>query len=271
MQRIPRLFSRLALFSLLAAGALAQTGCGYVSYLIPLNPTSSTGRTLDHAAWDALLKKYVDDQGLVNYKGLQQDSASLNSYLKTLGDNLPAKQAPADEKLAYWLNAYNAFTVQRIIRAYPVKSIKDLGGDKIFVNTVWDQDFIPLGGKRYTLNDIEHRVIRKQFDENRIHYALVCAAMSCPRLRNEAYVGARVRDQLADQGRDFINNPKKNDLTPASKPTLSAIYSFYPKDFEKNGSTSIQNAVNRYANQKIDPNATLSYKEYDWSLNEQKR
>ncbi|MBT9392586.1 DUF547 domain-containing protein [Hymenobacter sp. NST-14] len=270
MKRIPRLFSRLALFSLLAAGTLAQTGCGYVSYLIPLNPTSGSGRPLDHAAWDVLLKQYVDDQGLVNYRGLQQDSAALNAYLKTLGDNLPTKQAPADEKLAYWLNAYNAFTVQRILRAYPVKSIKDLGGDKIFVNTVWDQAFIPLGGKRYTLNDLEHRIIRKQFDDNRIHYALVCAAMSCPRLRNEAYVGARVQDQLADQGRDFINNPQKNDLTPANAPTLSAIYRFYPGDFKKNGSTSVPDAVNRYARQKIDPNATLSYKEYDWSLNEQR-
>lgn len=269
MQRISRFTSRLTLAALLAAGTLASAGCGYVSYLIPLNPTSQSGRTLGHAAWDDLLKKYVDDQGMVNYKGFRQDSAALNSYLKTLSDNLPAEGSPSDEKLAYWLNAYNAFTVQRIIRAYPVKSIKDLGGDKIFVNTVWDQEFIPLGGKRYTLNDIEHRIIRKQFDDNRIHYALVCAAMSCPRLRQEAYVGARVQAQLADQGRDFINNPKKNDLTPAAAPTLSAIYSFYPKDFEKNGSTSIQNAVNRYAEQKIAPDAKISYKEYDWSLNEQ--
>ncbi|RFP66429.1 DUF547 domain-containing protein [Hymenobacter lapidiphilus] len=269
MQRISRFTSRLALGTSLVVGALASGGCGYVGYLIPLNPTSQGGRTLDHSAWDGLLKKYVDDQGMVNYKGFQQDSAALNSYLKTLGDNLPAKNSPADEKLAYWLNAYNAFTVQRIIRSYPLKSIKDLGGDKIFVNTVWDQDFIPLGGKRYTLNDIEHRIIRKQFDDNRIHYALVCAAMSCPPLRQEAYVGARVQEQLADQGRSFINNPRKNDLTPAATPTLSAIYSFYPGDFEKNGSTSIQDAVNRYAKQKIDPNAKLSYKEYNWSLNEQ--
>ncbi|MFD2784484.1 DUF547 domain-containing protein [Hymenobacter rubripertinctus] len=269
MTRVSRLISRLTLFGGLAATTLAQTGCGYVGYLIPLNPTSSNGRPLDHAAWDGLLKKYVDDQGMVNYKGVRQDSAALNSYLKTLSDNLPVREASADEKLAYWINAYNAFTVQRIIRSYPVKSIKDLGGDKIFVNTVWDQDFISLGGKRYTLNDIEHRIIRKQFDDNRIHYALVCAAMSCPRLRNEAFVGARVQEQLADQGRDFINNPQKNDLTPANKPTLSAIYSFYPGDFEKNGSTSIQDAVNRYADKKIDPSAKISYKEYNWSLNEQ--
>ncbi|SDX62506.1 DUF547 domain-containing protein [Hymenobacter psychrophilus] len=269
MQPISRFTSRLALGTLLAAGTLASAGCGYVGYLIPLNPTSQDGPTLDHSAWDGLLKKYVDDQGMVNYKGFRQDSAALNSYLKTLSDNLPAKKSPADEKLAYWINAYNAFTVQRIIRAYPVKSIKDLGGDKIFVDTVWDQDFISLGGKRYTLNDIEHRIIRKQFDDNRIHYALVCAAMSCPRLRNEAFVGRTVQEQLAEQGRDFINNPQKNDLTPAGQPTLSAIYSFYPKDFEKNGSTSIQDAVNRYAKQKIDPNAKISYKEYNWSLNEQ--
>lgn len=270
MNRFPRLVVRLALFGLLAATSACQTGCAYVRYFIPLHPSSANGRPVDHAPWDGLLKKYVNDQGLVNYRGFQQDSLALNAYLKTLAANVPANSWTRDEQLAYWLNAYNAFTIQRVIRAYPVKSIRDLGGDKTLVNTVWDQKFITLGDERFTLNDLEQRIIRPNFDDNRIHYALVCAALSCPRLRNEAYVAARLGQQLDEQGRDFVNNPQKNQLAPPDQPKVSAIYDFYPGDFKKNGSTSVQDAINRYATTKINPDAKLGYLEYNWSLNEQK-
>ena len=270
MKYFPRLAVRFALFGLLAATSACQTGCAYVRYLIPLNPTSQNGRPVDHAPWDALLKKHVNDQGMVNYRGFQQDSVVLNGYLKTLSENLPNDKWTQDEQLAYWLNGYNAFTIQRVIRAYPIKSIRTLGGDKTLVNTVWDQKFITLGNERFSLNDFEQRIIRKKFDDNRIHYALVCAAKSCPRLRNEAYVANRLTQQLDDQGRDFVNNPQKNQLTPPESPKVSAIYDFYPGDFKKNGSKSVQDAINRYATQKIKPDAKLSYLEYDWSINEQK-
>ena len=259
------------MFGALFCLATGFSGCGYVRYLIPLNPTAkSTALPLTHAAWDGLLKKYVNDQGLVNYKALQADSLALNAYLQDVSANLPGRSWTQNDRLAYWINAYNAFTVQRIIRSYPVKSIKDLGGDKIFVNTPWDQHFIKLGDTRYSLNDLEQRIIRKNFDDNRIHVALVCAAMSCPRLRNEAFTGPRLNEQLDDQARGFVNNPAKNKLTPADKPQVSSIFNFYPKDFAKNGSTSVQNFINRYATQKIKPDAPLSYVPYDWSLNVQR-
>ena len=265
-----RLFFRLSFVGLFLLATAGLTGCGYVRYLIPLNPTAKTDAPpLTHAAWDGLLKKYVNDQGLVNYKGFRADSLTLNAYLQELSVHLPSKSWTETDQLAYWINAYNAFTVQRIIRSYPVKSIKDLGGDKIFVNTPWDQHFIKLAGTAYSLNDIEHRIIRKKFKDNRIHLALVCAAMSCPRLRNEAYTGPRLNIQLNEQGRDFVNNPTKNKLTPADKPQISSIFNFYPKDFTKNGSTSVQDFINRYATQKIKPDATLGYLTYNWALNEQ--
>ncbi len=267
MVRSTRLFS-LVFFGLL--GGFLLSGCGYIRYLIPLNPMASQATAPPtHAGWNTLLKQYVNDQGLVNYRGLRSDSLALNAYLQDLALHLPSQGWSADEQLAYWINAYNAYTVQLIVRHYPVKSIKDLGGDKIFVNTPWDQHFIHLGGRAYSLNDLEHRIIRKNFDDNRIHLALVCAAMSCPRLRTEAYTGPRLNAQLDDQGRDFINNPAKNQLTPADKPQVSAIFSFYPKDFTKNGSHSVQEFINRYATTKIKPDAPLSYLTYDWALNEQ--
>ena len=261
---------RLSLLALLLLGSAGFYGCGYIRYLIPLNPTAATATTPPtHAGWNTIVKQYVNERGLVNYKALRTDSLALNSYLQDLATHMPSKSWTDNDRLAYWINAYNAYTVQLIIRNYPVKSIKDLGGDKIFVNTPWDKHFIHLGSEAYSLNDIEHRIIRKQFPDNRIHLALVCAAMSCPRLRNEAYTGPNLNAQLDDQGRDFLNNPAKNQLTPAGQPQVSSIFNFYPKDFTKNGSQSVQEFINRYAATKIEPNATLGYLPYNWALNVQ--
>ena len=261
---------RLSLLALLLLGSAGFYGCGYIRYLIPLNPTAATATTPPtHAGWNTIVKQYVNERGLVNYKVLRTDSLALNSYLQDLATHMPSKSWTDNDRLAYWINAYNAYTVQLIIRNYPVKSIKDLGGDKIFVNTPWDKHFIHLGSEAYSLNDIEHRIIRKQFPDNRIHLALVCAAMSCPRLRNEAYTGPNLNAQLDDQGRDFLNNPAKNQLTPAGQPQVSSIFNFYPKDFTKNGSQSVQEFINRYAATKIEPNATLGYLPYNWALNAQ--
>ena len=267
MSRSSRLFSLVALL-LLGSGVFC--GCGYIRYLIPLNPTAATATTPPtHAGWNTIVKQYVNERGLVNYKALRTDSLALNAYLQELAMHMPSEKWTDNDRLAYWLNAYNAYTVQLIVRSYPVKSIKDLGGDKIFVNTPWDKHFIHFGNEAYSLNDIEHRIIRKQFADNRIHLALVCAAVSCPRLRNEAYTGPNLNAQLDDQGRDFLNNPAKNKLTPADKPQVSSIFNFYPKDFTKNGSKSVQEFVNRYATTKISPDATLGYLTYNWALNEQ--
>ena len=265
-----RFLSRQVLWGLLAGALAGQTGCAYVRYFIPLNPTADADApALTHAVWDGLLKQHVNDQGLVNYRGFTADSGALNAYLRDVSAHLPAPNWTNADRLAYWLNAYNAFTVQRIIRAYPLKSIKDLGGSLILVNTVWDQRFFALGGQRLSLNDIEQRIIRKRFDDNRIHAALVCAAMSCPRLRNEAFTGPRLNAQLDDQSRGFVNDPAKNRLTPADTPQVSAIFDFYPGDFKKNGSRTVQEFINRYAQDKIKPDAALTYLEYNWALNEQ--
>ena len=94
------------------------------------------------------------------------------------------------EQLAYWINAYNAFTVELILDHYPVASIRDIKEGVPFINSVWDIDFIKIEGKTYSLNDIEHRILRREFDEPRIHFAIVCASISCPKLRNEAFEAA---------------------------------------------------------------------------------
>jgi hypothetical protein len=181
-----------------------------------------------------------------------------------LSDNPPSSKWTQQEQLAYWINAYNGFTIERILMDYPVKSIKDLGGKITFVNTVWDQKFFKIGGKPMDLNYIEHSVLRKNFEEPRIHFAIVCASVSCPKLRNEAYTAANLEKQLEDQTIQFINDPSKNKIT-ANKAELSEIFNWFSGDFKKNG--TVLQFVNRYSKTKANPNAKISYKDYNWGLN----
>lgn len=184
-----------------------------------------------------------------------------------LSTNPPQGNWSRNDQLAYWINAYNAYTIQLIIRNYPLKSIKDIGSKiKIpFVNTPWDIKFIRIGNKTYDLNNIEHDILRKKFNEPRIHFAIVCASVSCPKLLNEAYVGTRLNDQLAAQAREFINDPTRNKITPG-KAELSPIFSWFKGDFTKKG--SLQDFINQYATTKITAKTSLSNLDYNWNLNE---
>ncbi|MBC7720872.1 MAG: DUF547 domain-containing protein [Pedobacter sp.] len=228
------------------------------------------GKPITHEAWNKLLKKHVDSKGFVDYKGFIKDSVALNSYLKMLSDNEPADSWQKDEKLAFWINAYNAFTVKLIIDHYPVKSIKDIGS-KIqipFVNTPWQKKFIQMGDKKIKLDDIENNIIRKKFTEPRIHFAIVCASISCPKLRNEAYEASKLDAQLTDQAKAFLSDPTRNK-PDATNPKLSHIFQWFNGDFEKTGLTKIE-FINKYSPIKINADANIDYMNYDWGLNEQK-
>jgi len=223
---------------------------------------------VEHELWDALLKKHVNNQGEVNYRGFIADSTALNAYLNLLSTHHPNKENWIEnERLAYWINAYNAFTIQLIVRHYPVESIKDIAGSIPFVNSPWDIKFIEIEGETYDLNNIEHGIIRKRFNEPRIHFALVCAAVSCPILRNEAYTAERLEEQLEDAATSFFNDPEKNRISP-EKAELSKIMSWYSGDF-KNVAPSIREYVNRYSKVQISEKATISSMDYDWRLNEE--
>lgn len=211
-----------------------------------------------HATWDQLLKKYVSTQGKVNYKGFKADKAKLETYLNELKNNQPTSSWSKNKKLAYWINVYNAFTVKLIVDNYPLKSITNL--DK-----PWDTPFIKMGSKTYSLNNIEHEIIRKQFNEPRIHFAVNCAALSCPILLNEAYTESKLNSQLDKQSRAYINNSQENAIS-ANKVEISAIFDWYKEDFIKNG--SLIDFLNKYSKTKIQSNASVTYKNYNWNLNE---
>jgi hypothetical protein len=211
-----------------------------------------------HKQWDQLLRKHVSATGAVNYKGFKQDQALLQVYLDSLAAQAPQPGWTQNARLAYWINAYNAFTVKLILDHYPLKSIRDLGKP-------WDLKFITLGGQPYSLNDIEHTILRKQFSEPRIHFAVNCASKSCPPLLNQAYTAERIQTQLARQASAFINDRRFNQ-TSAGSASLSKIFEWYQADFVKNG--TLIDYLNRYATIKLTAGATLTYMEYDWSLNE---
>jgi Protein of unknown function, DUF547 len=220
-----------------------------------------------HAGFDFLLKKHVSDKGVVNYAGFLKDRAKFDEYLKVLSNNPPAANWTTNQKLSYWINAYNAFTIELILTHADkkIKSIKDIG-DKIkipFVNSPWDIKFIEIGKEKYDLNAIEHTIIRKQFAEPRIHFALVCAAVSCPPLLNEAYTPEKLASQLNEQAKRFINDNSKNTIT-ANKAEISSIFDWYGADFK---TKNMVDYLNQYALVKTATNAKITYKKYDWTLN----
>ena len=210
----------------------------------------------NHQLWNALLQQYVSANGRVNYKGLVSDKSQLQAYLDELAAHPADKSWSREEQLAYWINAYNAFTVKLILDNYPAASIRD-----IHSGNPWDVQWIKLGGKTFSLNNIENDIIRKQFSEPRIHFAVNCAANSCPPLLNKAWTAEKLETYLSQQARSFINDPRFNKLNPKSV-QLSKIFEWYAGDFG-----NIIVFLNQYAQTPIEANAKISYLEYDWGLN----
>jgi hypothetical protein len=229
------------------------------------------GPVISHDAWTTLLKKHVGDDGLVNYQGFIQDSVALQSYLDMLSTNPPATKWSKNEKMAYWFNAYNAFTVKLIASNYPVESIKDLGpkNQVIFINTPWDKKFFKIGKRTMTLNNIEHRILRNKFKEPRLHFALNCASISCPKLRNEAYQGNILDEQLNNQAVVFLSDTTRN-IIDAQNPQLSNIFNWYGGDFRKWSGKTVKEYISQFTTIKISENANVDYLKYNWNLNDRK-
>lgn len=259
--------------SVLMSGLTAFTSLNVTPDYTPETTTmagaAEAGAPVDHGDFDRLLKKYVDEKGLVNYKGFKSDEKAFNQYLDLLSKNPPTDKTPKNEQMAYWINAYNAYTIRLILDHYPLKSIKDIGSKiKIpFVTTPWAAKFFTIGGEKMSLDNIEHGTLRKKYNDPRIHFALVCASISCPRLRNEAYTAAKLESQMDDQGRDFLNNPSKNKITK-DEAKLSNYFNWYKGDWTENGQ-SVVKWVDKYSTTKITDDTRISYLDYNWNLNEQ--
>lgn len=232
-------------------------------------------RPLDqtHAAWSAILAERVRD-GRVDYAGLERDDAALNAYLATLSDTCAAdyQRWTTPERIAFWINAYNAFTLRLILDHYPIASIRRIGW---LPGAAFRERFIPMPGLKgdtISLDDIEHGTLRSAFREPRIHFALVCAAVSCPPLRGEAYRGGDLDRQLDDQGRIFLRDPTKNRVdVPARTLRLSRIFDWFAADFVA-AAGSVPAFVAPYLPDAGVPvtGFGVAYLDYDWTLNDQK-
>lgn len=206
-----------------------------------------------HSAWTNLLKKHVKN-GVVDYRGFKKDAKNLDDYLHTL-QKKPAGTATKTD-MAFWINTYNAFTVRLILENYPVTSIKNINK-----GAPWKKSWILIGKTSYSLDDIEHKILRAHFKDPRVHFALNCASKSCPPLRNEAFEGATLGAQLDAQTADFINNPAFNHFGKTSK--ISPIFSWFVTDFG-----NVPFFIKKYyKGNDFREAAAIEYADYDWSLN----
>ena len=222
-----------------------------------IEATKEIANAPTHEDWNALLTANVSSTGKVNYSGFKSAQGKLNAYLEKLQSNPPTADWSRNEKMAFWINAYNAFTVKKIVDNYPLGSIQELSGGK-----VWDDKWINIGDKTYSLNEIENGILRPIYKDARIHFAVNCAAKSCPSLHNRAFTASNLESTLATQTKKFVNNPDFNTIT-ASKVTVSKIFDWYSVDFG-----DLKDFLNKYSNTAINADAAIDYTEYNWSLNQ---
>lgn len=221
----------------------------------------------EYAVWTKVLEKNtkkIDGQVLVDYKQLKKTPEKLNQFLNNL-ESLPKKKFykfSKKEQLAFWINAYNAYTIKIVIENYPIKSIKDIGS--IFSST-WSKRFISLFGEKMSLDGIEHKTIREQFEEPRIHFALNCASIGCPSLYQKAFIPSKLESQLVEVTNSFMKNKRKN-YRRANVYYISKIFDWYGEDFDKY-TMGVQNFINKYLDQVKTKNVKIKYLDYDWNLN----
>ena len=279
-----------------AAGAIA----GAIGLKLASSPEAqaeaapATGKTLSHDGYAGALKARVNARGQVDYKALRADRRQLDLFLAEIGRLSPSAYEGwrKPEKIAFWVNAYNARTLQAIIDHYPIKpsgasrflypknSIRQIPG-------VWDKQKFRVMGRMMTLNDVEHETLRKQFNEPRIHMALVCASVGCPFLRGEPFTAERLSAQLDEQAKQFVQDPTKFRIDRGAKRVyLSPIFKWFGGDFvktyapskpfagHKDGVRASLNfqAKHLSASDRVfleDGKYSVKYLAYDWSLNEQ--
>ncbi len=266
--------------------------------VVPYVQAGETKTSMDEFNYEpyaTVLEKYVDDQGMVNYQKLKSNPENLKTFMANLDllERARYGQWTDNKQIVFWINAYNAITLKVIINHYPIEA--SLIGGFLYpsnsirqISGVWDEITHPVMGEEMTLDHIEHEILRKKFNEPRIHMALVCAAKGCPILRNEPYTGDELDSQLEDQSKRFLSNPKKFKIDrQQNKVFLSSIFKWFGKDFvpkygtnEKfTGHSKVERAVLNFISQYLssekseyieEADFSIEYLSYDWSLNEQK-
>jgi len=231
----------------------------------------------DNSIYDALLKDYVKN-GLVDYEHLKSD-VRLDNYLEQLSKTDPDKFPDKNSEMAFWINAYNAFTLKVVSENYPLRSITELNNGGKLLNdlpgkTVWDKKFITINDKKISLNYIENNMLRGKFNDPRIHFAIVCASISCPPLRPESYNSTNLVKQLNDQAKIFFNDTTRNSFNLKGRvANLSHVLDWFGKDFGNNDKEKLI-FVSFFLFKEISNEIvihtsewSIKYKDYNWGLN----
>lgn len=249
---------------------------GVLLFASLLIPAAARGQAFDHGAFDALLRRHVVE-GMVDYDAFK--GADFKAYLAALDQADPGRLDP-QERLAWWINVYNAYTIELINRHGERQSIRNINRTLgIAAKGPWHEELVKAGGKVYHLDNVEHDVIRKGWKEPRIHFALVCAAMSCPPLRSEAYTGAKLEAQLQDQGTLFLTTSPAKNRVDVKTGTVhgSLIYAkYYREDFGQTDEAIGRYLAEFYAEGEekqllLSGRFRLVETDYDWTLNSQEK
>ncbi|MCQ9074260.1 DUF547 domain-containing protein [Vibrio harveyi] len=253
----------LILCALVSFSAFSAPKSDLWPYWKQSNQTNKT--QISHQEWQQLLDRYLveqDENTLFRYNQVSAtDKAKLKQYIQRLAKLDPLQYNQA-EQYAYWVNLYNAITVDLILDNYPVKSITKLGG--LFSFGPWGDEVVVVNGKDLTLNDIEHRILRPIWQDPRTHYAVNCASLGCPNLQTQAFTAENTQALLDSAAKTFINSSKGVSIKGNSA-QLSSIYDWFAEDF--GGEEQVFNHIAQYAPQYQGFSGKVKY-EYDWNLNQ---
>lgn len=211
--------------------------------------------------YNNLLQKHVSNSGVVDYKSFKKDEEKLATYISYLQETTPQESWSNNKQKAFWINAYNAYTLQLILENYPLNSIMDINKNG---KTAWKIPFAKVGGETYTLDYIEHEILRKKLFDPRIHVGVNCASISCPKLANTAFTENNIDATLENLMKAFVNDNTRNKIAKNTI-EISSLFDWFTEDFTKN--SSLIAYLNTYSETKINSDATISYLKYDWSLN----
>ncbi|MGH9789134.1 MAG: DUF547 domain-containing protein [Candidatus Acidiferrales bacterium] len=248
--------------------------------LVSLAAVARAQESFDYSSYARALERGVTSDGRVRYKELKESPEDLDAFVRQLAaispENRPTLFSTPEAQIAYWINAYNAFVLHEVVKHYPVESVRDLkfGFGLLF----FKQKRFVAGGKRYSLDDIEHGILRKRFRDARIHFAVNCASASCPPLRREPYLPEQLDAQLEDATLNFIQR-RENVWMRGDVLFLSAIFDWYKEDFTRtaaakaNGRPTVVDYVARYlpaetAERVRRENPRVEFYNYDWTLND---
>ncbi|GAB4249905.1 MAG: DUF547 domain-containing protein [Acidobacteriota bacterium] len=274
-------------FRLLRAALFLVLGIAGIPRAQDLQTARETGEPFDYSLYAVVLQRFVDEAGLVDYAELSRHRETLDRFITRLAavDTARLERAGDSDRIAFWINAYNALTLRVVIDHYPIKagflrslvypanSIRQIPG-------VWDEIRFPVAGRERTLDEIEHRILRRDFREPRIHFALVCASLGCPVLRREPYEGPRLDAQLDDQVRRFLADPSKFQWEEENQVLrISPIFRWFEADFAPScrgnaaGRAPVICFLRRYLPPErsglLDsPQLRIEYLDYDWRLND---